>query len=92
VLHAAGPTPDIATHAAFVVTTVSRVFSIPDSARYLHGGYLTVMFKRFNIGELRLRGRSRPPPDGPYTEVTYSPRLKAGAAQATLGPAAHVGA
>jgi two-component system chemotaxis response regulator CheY len=52
VLHAAGHIPNIATRAAFVVTTVSRAFSSPDLAKYLHGGYLAVLPKPFDIEDL----------------------------------------
>jgi DNA-binding response OmpR family regulator len=52
VLHATGHIPDVATCAAFIITTVSRAYSIADVAKYLHGGYLTVLPKPFDIDEL----------------------------------------
>ncbi len=52
VLHAASQVPDIAVRAVFVITSVSRAFTIPDLGKYLHGGYLTVLPKPFAIDAL----------------------------------------
>ncbi len=51
-LQTVGREPDIARRTAFVITSAARAFTIPDLAKYLHGGYLTVVPKPFDLDEL----------------------------------------
>lgn len=54
-LHEIGKEPDLAMRHAFIVTSAGRALAIPDLAKYLHGGYLSILPKPFEVDDLIAR-------------------------------------